>query len=220
MTPRIVVTHGSKVTRAYAAYSDRLRDAGAEPIELGPGDAVPERFDALCLSGGPDVLWSRYDDERRGSEEPDIPRDDLELDVLLPRAFRERVPVLAICRGIQVLNVHLGGTLRQDIGEAHRAKGDEVICHPIRIAAPSRLASACGTSLVSNSRHHQALDRLGEGLRAVGWADDLVEAVELPGDHWVVGVQWHPERVQDGVANNGLRVFDAFVREAERVPAR
>ena len=220
MTPRIVVTHGSILTRAYAAYSDRLRDAGAEPIEVGPGDAIPERADALCLAGGPDVLWTRYDSERRGSEEPDIPRDELELDTLLPWAFRERVPVLGVCRGIQTLNVYLGGTLRQDIGESHRAKGDNVVSHPVRIAAASRLAAACGTSLVSNSRHHQALDRLGEGLRAVGWVDDLVEAVELPGDHWVVGVQWHPERVQDHVANNGLGIFEAFVREAERVPAR
>lgn len=215
--PRILLTRGRLPARAYA---DRLREAGAEPIEIGAGDAVPERIDGLCLSGGPDVDPERYGEGRRGAEEPDGPRDALELARLLPLAIRERIPVLAICRGLQVLNVHRGGTLMQDVGEAHRAKGDEVILHRVSVDPSSRLAAACGTSLVVNSRHHQVLGRLGDGLRPTAWVDGWVESAELAGDTWVVGVQWHPERTQDGLDESAERIFQAFVREAERVPAR
>ena len=217
MKPRIVVTRGRLPARAYA---ERLREAGADPIEVGPGDPIPTEFDALCLSGGPDVDPKRYEQDVAGSEEPDRARDALELDELLPRAFAEGKPVLAICRGLQVLNVFRCGTLIQDIGDDHRAKHDDVKSHPARIEPGTRLAEVCGTSLVVNSRHHQVLDRLGQGLKSSAWAGDVIEAAELSGGAWVVGVQWHPERVQDGLSDNGIRIFDAFVEAARRVPAR
>jgi putative glutamine amidotransferase len=217
MPPCVVVTRGLLPVRA---YSERLRAAGAEPIEVAAGAPFPRDFDALCLSGGPDVHWSRYGQERNGSGEPDEARDALELDELLPIAFNDRRPILAICRGLQVLNVHLNGTLVQDMGEDHRAKNDDVKPHPVRVDPSSRLAEVCGTKFITNSRHHQVIDRLGSGLRAVAWADGYIEGAELTGDHWVVGVQWHPERIQDRLDNNGVGIFEAFVRVAERVPAR
>jgi len=215
--PRIAISRGPLPIRSYV---ERIRAAGAEPIEVMPGDPIPRGVAGVCLSGGPDVQWERYAQANAGSGEPDLRRDELELDQLLPMAFAERLPILAICRGIQVLNVHLGGTLVQDIGEAHRAKENDVKPHAVRVEPASRLADACGPSFMVNSRHHQVIDRLGRDLVPVAWADGHVEGAEIPGEHWVVGVQWHPERVQDGVPNNGAALFDAFVRVAGRVPAR
>ena len=216
--PRIVLTRGKTPATPYAAYVARLREAGAEPIEVIDPEDIPAEFDAVCLAGGPDVDPIRYGQERDGARDPDLHRDSLELDVVLPRAAGK--PVLAICRGLQVLNVFRCGTLIQDIGDDHRAKHDDVKSHPVRIEPGTRLAEVCGTSLVVNSRHHQVLDRLGQGLKSSAWAGDVIEAAELSGGAWVVGVQWHPERVQDGLSDNGIRIFDAFVEAARRVPAR
>lgn len=213
--PRIAVSRGARPADAYA---ERLYEAGGDPVQVGPGEGIPA-FDALCLTGGPDVHWARYGQPRGGSEEPDQPRDVLELDDLLPRAWSEGRPILAICRGIQVLNVFRGGTLVQDIGEAHRAKGDEVKPHAVRVDPASRLGAIAGASLAVNSRHHQVIDRVGGGLRPVAWAGPYVEAVEAASDLWVVGVQWHPERTVE-VEPAAVDLFGAFARAAEGVPAR
>jgi putative glutamine amidotransferase len=217
MAPLIVLSRGvSPVT----SYVKRL-SAGAETREVRTPDEIPEKFDALCLTGGPDVWWRLYGQRRNGSGDPDIARDYLELEHLLPIAFRERKPILAICRGLQVLNVYLGGTLVQDIGEEHRAAGDDVKPHKVRVQQGSRVAEACGLSLTVNSRHHQVLGRIAAELTPVAWSDDEhVEGAEVPGDHWIVGVQWHPERVQDGIADNGIRIFDRFIEAAQPVAAR
>ena len=212
--PRIAVSRGA--TSNVAAYLDALRAVGAEPIEVGPEGAIPP-FDALCLPGGPDVEPWRYGQEPGGSEKPDPARDELDLDRLLPEAVSRGVPVLAICRGLQVLNVFRGGTLVQDIGEAHRAVGDEVKPHTVRVEAGSRLAALCGPDLVVNSRHHQVIDRLGKGLRPVAWADRYLEAVEDPDEPWILAVQWHPERTRDGLPDNGVGVFEGLVEAAAAV---
>src|SRR5687767_4684188 len=171
--PRILLTRGRRPPAPYAAYLERLREAGAEPIEvIGPED-IPAEFDAVCLAGGPDVDPVRYGQERNGADPPDLDRDSLELDVVLPRA--EGKPILAICRGMQVLNVYRKGTLTQDIGKAHRAIGDEVILRPARVDPSSRLAAITGIAPVVNHRHHQVVDRLGQDLRATAWSDDYVE---------------------------------------------
>lgn len=217
MPPTIIVSRGATPVTSYEA---RLRDAGASAIAVGPRDPIPESFDALCLSGGPDVWWRLYGEPRRGSLEPDVERDYLEIEQLLPRAFALQVPVLAICRGLQVLNVYLGGTLTQDIGEDHRATHDDVKPHPVRVDPGSRLGAACGVSFTVNSRHHQVLDRLASALEPTAWSDPYIEAAEIPGDHWVVGVQWHPERVQDSIANNGVGIFEAFVKATQLVAVR
>lgn len=205
--------------RPYEAYVRALRDAGAEPIEVADSRDIPDDFDAVCLAGGPDVDPGRYGQEPSpGLGTVDSHRDALELDEVLPRAGGK--PILAICRGMQVLNVYRKGTLVQDIGKAHHAAGDEVILRPANIDPASRLASISGTGPVVNHRHHQVVDELGEGLRATAWVDGYVEAVEATDQSWVVGVQWHPERAADGLDESVVRIFGAFVEAARRVPAR
>lgn len=215
--PRIVLTRGKTPATPYAAYVARLREAGAEPIEVTDLSEMPEDFDGLCLAGGPDVEPSRYGQDRNGVETVDLVRDELELEVALPRSKGK--PVLAICRGMQVLNVYRGGTLKQHIGKDHQAIGDEVILRPAQIEPSSRLAEISGTEPVVNHRHHQVVDRLGEGLRATAWSDGHIEAMEGTDEPWTLAVQWHPERRADGLADPVVAVFDAFV-EAARAPAR
>ncbi|MGH2377145.1 MAG: gamma-glutamyl-gamma-aminobutyrate hydrolase family protein [Candidatus Limnocylindria bacterium] len=212
MKPRILLTRGRRPAGPYAAYVARIREAGAEPIEvIGPED-IPPAFDGICLTGGPDVDPVRYGQERNGADEPDLHRDKLELDEVLPRAAGR--PILAICRGMQVLNIHRNGTLIQDIGQAHKATGDAVILLPARIAPSSRLAAISGTDPVVNHRHHQVVDKIGEGLRPTAWADGYVEAFESTDGSWLLGVQWHPERVADGLSPNVVGIFGAFVEAA------
>lgn len=215
--PRILLTRGRRPATSHAAYVERLREAGAEPIEvIDPAD-IPAEFDGVCLAGGTDVDPIRYGQEREGADPPDLDRDALELDVVLPRAAGK--PVLAICRGMQVLNVYRKGTLIQDIGKAHRAIGDEVILRPAQIDPSSQLATISGVDAVVNHRHHQVVDRLGHGLRATAWSDGYIEALEATDEPWVVAVQWHPERRADGLSERVVAVFDALV-EAARTPAR
>ncbi|MEK7863024.1 MAG: gamma-glutamyl-gamma-aminobutyrate hydrolase family protein, partial [Chloroflexota bacterium] len=139
---------------------------------------------------------------------------------LARRALDADLPILGICRGFQLLNVALGGTLALDI-EGHQATGDQVIEHRLAIgAADSRLARASGAhELRVNSRHHQAVtpDRLAPPLRATVVHDGLVEAFESDAHRWVVGVQWHPERTTE-VDEHAARIFDVFVSEAARSP--
>lgn len=189
------------------------------PTRLDPGDApeLLERFDGLLLMGGGDVDPARYGQERR----PEVvgvstTRDDFEIG-LVRAAIARQIPTLAICRGMQVLNVALGGDLNQHLADGsavrHRTPDDGYVTHTVRLAKGSRLAAAVGLDRVESAcSHHQTLARLGEGLAPVGWADDdVVEAVENTAG-WVVGVQWHPERtaVEDP---SQQRLFDAFVQQ-------
>jgi putative glutamine amidotransferase len=222
---------GGRVTKwssgAYAVpdqYVDAVRRAGAEPALLAPPltapiDDVIARFDGLLLVGGGDVDPDAYGEVPGHPHvygvDPD--RDRAEI-TLLRKAAEQGLPTLAICRGFQVMNVAFGGTLiphlpdRSDLLE-HR-KGDPERMHSVRVAEPSRLSAASGqTSLDGASRHHQGIDRLGDGLVPVAWADDgLVEAVEHPRG-WMVGVQWHPE-VTAAADPVQQALFDALVREA------
>ncbi len=219
MRPRILLTRGRAHPAQYAAYVERLTEAGADVRPVVDPDDVPAEFDGVCLAGGPDVAPGRYGQPPA----PDLgvvdaDRDHLELDVLLPRSRGK--PVLAICRGIQVLNVHRRGTLVQHIGEAHHATGDDVILRAARIEPTSRLAGISGAGAVVNHRHHQVVDRLGDGLRAVAWSDGYVEGLEATDEPWVVGVQWHPERVCDGLDPSVTAIFGAFVRSTQGVTSR
>jgi putative glutamine amidotransferase len=196
------------------------------PVELDDAEAA-ERLaglDGLVLVGGGDIDPARYGEERR----PEVAsvsaaRDAFELPVARA-AIALGMPTLAICRGLQVLNVALGGSLEQHIGGrdgllAHRAAdGKDGVTHDVRILPGSRLAEAMGVERARCfSYHHQALARLAPGLRPVAWSDDgLVEAAELDDDGWVVGIQWHPETTTAGdPAQQGL--FDALsLRAVER----
>lgn len=178
----------------FTGYADRLAAAGALPLHV-PAAVDPvelaARVDALVLTGGTDVDPALYGEEPLPTSVVDRARDDREL-ALLAAALDRGLPVLAICRGMQLLNVHLGGTLHQHL-TAHPLGFDGA--HEVAFAAGSLLREVYGPVWAVNSLHHQAVAVPGAGLACVGHGPDgVVEAVELPGGH-VVGVQWHPEQL-------------------------
>ena len=210
------------------AYLEALQRAGAEtvilpPIPLEESDAAERlgRFDGLVLVGGGDVdpvLYGQEPHPETGHISPI--RDGFEIP-LIRAAIERGTPTLCICRGIQVLNVALGGTLHQHISDreelvAHRnTDGTDGVLHEVRLSPGSRVMKALGDveRVQTFSHHHQALDKLGTGLVPVGWAeDDLLEAVELD-DGWVLGLQWHAEATAASDPTQQA-VFDALVREA------
>jgi putative glutamine amidotransferase len=218
--------------RAYtnAAYIDAVQRAGGVPVLLPPQlvsparDALWSRLDALLLTGGGDVDPARYGQPPHPTVyEICAARDDLELD-LTRRALDEGLPFLAICRGIQVLNVALGGTLVQDVASAtgsliqHSQKDKRSVpTHAVKVDTASRLAGILGcAALEVNTLHHQSIDRPGDGLRIVAHAPDgVAEGAEVPAHSFAVAVQWHPEELvgQDAAARN---LFDALMDAARR----
>jgi putative glutamine amidotransferase len=187
------------------AYADSVDAAGGIPLLLPCSDAALHALDhvhGLVMTGGSDV------DPRRYGAEPhpevygvDPERDRVEV-ALVEKALEIGLPVLAICRGMQVLNVALGGTLVQHldpgVGDHHAAwnVGADSLVHEATFADDSLAASCYGGATSVNSLHHQALDRLGDGLVATGWSGDgTIESAESPGRP-VLAVQWHPELVR------------------------
>lgn len=203
-------------------YVDAVAAAGAVPVLLPPQPTggVPEalmaRLDGLVVAGGPDVDPARYGarpHERTGAPHP--PRDDWEF-ALVRAALAAGLPLLGVCRGLQVLNVALGGDLVQHlpdrIGEqSHQVAPATFHRRVVRTEPDSRLAGILGGQAEVLCYHHQAVDRIGTGLRPVAWsADGTVEALELPGARFALGVQWHPE------ADPGdPRLFRSFVNAVE-----
>jgi putative glutamine amidotransferase len=207
-----------------ANYVRALLAAGLTPLLVPPllaADRAGEVLDAvagLVLTGGEDVHPSVYRAAPHARlEQTDQARDTIEL--ALYRAARERsLPVLAICRGIQLVNVAEGGTLFQDLPSEHPSAvthADPNGRHALRIEPGSLLHRTVGDPASVNSRHHQAVQALAPGLRAVAWAeDDVIEGVELRerGASWLLAVQWHPE---DDV-EKGL--FQGFARAVSGEP--
>jgi putative glutamine amidotransferase len=196
-------------------YVEMVVQAGGLPVLLPPTERVADvlpRLDGLILSGGSDVEPSRYGAAPHPAAGPFFPaRDQAELE-LCRRALAERLPVLGICRGLQVINVALGGTLHQHLpdvvgNDSHSPQERGYGTHKVSVAAGSQLAAALGRSEAAvPTHHHQAVDRLGAGLVATAWTDDgIIEAVEFaPGDSagsapapFMVAVQWHPEVGED-----------------------
>lgn len=219
--PRIALTLSRRNPLQQAShqrYRDALERAGADVVTLHPGDAMPDDVDALCLSGGGDIDAARYGEADIACADVDPDRDALELG-LAQAAIDRDLPVLGICRGFQILNVAYGGRLLQDVAGHRPEQREGLVEHrDVRVAAGSRLAAATGGGpLVVNSRHHQAVTggTLGRGLVPTVLVDGLVEAFEAPDKRWVVGVQWHPERI-DEVSAEARRIFAAFVGEAAR----
>ncbi|HVS02873.1 MAG TPA: gamma-glutamyl-gamma-aminobutyrate hydrolase family protein [Thermoanaerobaculia bacterium] len=217
-----------------AEYVDAVRRAGGVALLLPPGDErvdeLLDRLDGFVLTGGGDLDPACYGcAPHAATDRVDRQRDASEL--ALARAIAERrLPALAICRGCQVLNVALGGTLHQHLPEvvgeglAHRraAAGDEHPRHPVAVEPGSHLASAmAATRPEAVSWHHQAPDRVAPSLRVVARAaDGTVEALELPGHPALLAVQWHPELTAAEDASQ-QRLFDALVTAAgERRRAR
>ncbi|MDX6689601.1 MAG: putative glutamine amidotransferase [Solirubrobacteraceae bacterium] len=188
-------------------YPDAVRRAGAVPVVIPPMDAdgiegLLDGLWGLCLSGGPDLNPAGYDADPHPSLGPTEPHLD-RFEIALVRAAEAReMPVLAICRGMQVLNVARGGTLTQDLPsqwpsqiEHRQPQAASTPTHDVKLE-PGGLTAAClGVhALRVNSFHHQAVDRLGAGLRAVGWAPDgVVEALEATDRRFTLAVQWHAE---------------------------
>jgi putative glutamine amidotransferase len=231
VTASVTVDKYPERTYVNAAYLTAVQRAGGVPVPLAPqldGAArarLFERLDGLMLTGGGDIDPARFGEARHPKTyEVSDARDALELE-LTERAIAAKVPLLAICRGIQVLNVALGGTLYQDIPsepgspiEHSQQERRDRPTHAVKVLGEgTRLGEILGAlDLEVNSFHHQAVKRLGRGLRDVAWAPDgIIEGVELPDEPFVVGVQWHPEDLvgHDAAARS---LFAALVDAAGR----
>jgi len=224
---RIALTLDGDVPPEDNDYVQALRDAGARPEEivvLQPGDRVEQEFDGVVLGGGDDVDPARYgrDTLPTGNVEVDHGRDSIDFAVF-DEAWDSGAPVLAICRGLQVVNVARGGTLVQDLPSewpsdvVHRVpKAGNRRDHAVRVEPGTRLAEICGAAEVSvNSRHHQAIERPADGLVICATAPDgVIEAVEASDGRWLVGVQWHPENLTDDPVSK--RLFREFVEAARK----
>lgn len=176
-------------------YRAAITAAGGEPL-AGYAPAPDLSCAGLVLCGGEDVAPHYYGQEDRGSGPPDLVRDEAEL-ALFDAFFRAGKPILAICRGMQLVNVALGGTLIQDLPRHllpfHTGTEDRI--HPIRTADGSLLHQLLGPTPQVNSYHHQAVDRLGEGLRAEGWSEGGIVEGAVHESHPLIAVQFHPERM-------------------------
>jgi len=238
--PRIGIAGAMRTDRergSFQAYVEAVEAAGGEAVPLVPGmtpDGPLDDLDGLLLTGGPDVAPERYGEVARPemSVEVDLERDALELS-LACEAVRRDMPVFAICRGIQALNVALGGTLIQDVDVerggpqrwSHEQRKSQPLAplhaaiHDVTITPSTRLRDIAGTDVLGvNTFHHQAIKEVAPELvvtarsvEAEGQA--LIEAVEAPRRRFVVGVQWHPERMWKHDAASA-RLFQSLVRAA------
>lgn len=195
---------------------------GLDPLDVSKLDDCS----GLLLPGGGDIDPEWYGCERHPrTHNVSHRRDRFELS-LLEAALARDMPVLAICHGMQLLNVHLGGTLEQHLADdTDRLEHDRDMpraepVHEVTVADGTVLADAIGTRAPVNSHHHQGLGTVPDQLRKIAWAEDgVLEAVEAPGYTWVIGVQWHPEAMAD--TDRGQKsIFDHFVDAAVAFEAR
>ena len=238
--PRIAVSgvfrswDGADRTGVNAAYVQALLAAGGMPLILSPlvspslAARALDGMDGLLLTGGEDLDPAWYGaDPSPWLNPPSRERDIFEL-ALFAVARQRGLPILGICRGIQLINVGMGGTLFQDLPSErpgainHSPEGSrDARAHRVRLEPGSRAAEALGVpSVLVNSSHHQAIKHLAPGLRATGWSDDdLIEAVETaPDTPWLLAVQWHPEEMHRDRKAPEHGLFAALVREAGTAP--
>lgn len=208
-----------------ASYIEAVQSAGGLPVLLPPQlspsalAALFDQLDGLLLTGGGDINPEWYDEPPHDSVRGvSTARDATEV-AAIELARARALPLLAICRGMQMLNVALGGSLVQDIPThvanaiAHAVPEPRYgPAHAVSVKPGSRLAGIVGgTDIEVNSRHHQSMRELGKGLEPVAWAPDgVIEGVELPHERFVVGVQWHPEDMIDEY-DSARRLFAAFL---------
>ncbi len=218
-----------------AAYVRSVLAGGGIPIILPPAIGAANAawvlpvIDGLLLSGGEDIAPSLYGEEPHPAlGEVDAGRDMFEL-ALFAMARQRGLPVLGICRGFQLVNVGLGGTLWQDLPSEHPGPVNhdpggarDERSHQVRVADGSAMAQALGTTALSvNSFHHQGVRELAPPLKATGWSDDgLIEAFEQVDEGWIVAVQWHPEEMVGDPAAPELGLFRSLVAEAVRAQER
>lgn len=230
------LTEGLPRVRLNESYVNAARGAGLAPIvvpPLAPEELAPilATVQGIVLTGGEDVDPAEFGAPRHPRTQPaHTARDKCEL-AMVHVARERRMPVLAICRGMQVVNVALGGTLVQDIPAErpsairHDHEGErEARVHDVAIQPGSRLAAALGaTAITVNSFHHQAVDRPAAGLRVTATAPDgIIEGMESPDDDWwMLAVQWHPEELVRDARDWDRGLFAAFAGVLEdRFPAR
>jgi putative glutamine amidotransferase len=202
------VWDGYEVTLAPRNYVNAVQRAGGLAIVLPPDpaaaadpDLLLDRVDALLMAGGADIDPASYGAEPHPETKGTWPERDAFEIALARRALELEMPLLGICRGMQLLNVALGGSLDQHLpesvqGSVHRSVAGSFGTHRVRLAPGTLACDAAGTEgLLVMSHHHQGVERLGEGLEVSGWSvdDDLVEAIELPDHRYALGVVWHPE---------------------------
>jgi gamma-glutamyl-gamma-aminobutyrate hydrolase PuuD len=201
-------------------YVDAVERAGGRPVVIPPSDdgagETLDLLDGVVFSGGADVDPASYGAQAHPLTDPPQERRDRGELALLEAALARDVPVLAICRGSQLLNVLRGGDLVQHLPDElghtdHRETHGVFSDHEVTVGAATRLGAVLGGSATVKSSHHQGLGRLGEGLvEAARATDGTVEALEDPTKRFAVGVLWHPEAGED------QRLFDALVEEARR----
>jgi putative glutamine amidotransferase len=225
------ITVGSSPERAYvnSTYLRAVQQAGGVPVLLPPQlspaslTRLTRGLDGLLLTGGGDMDPAAFGEAPHPTLYDVAPARDAVETSVIGAALERNLPILAVCRGIQVLNVALGGTLFQDVGsdpgtELRHSQQEprDQPSHKVTLAPGSRLAETLGADeLEVNSMHHQAVKALGAGLAAVAWAPDhTIEGIEIPApSRFVLGVQWHPEELV-GHSEAARRLFAALVRSA------
>lgn len=225
------VTYGQSFT-----YVDAVIAAGGSPVILPLTENedvlldIFNRLDGIVLAGGNDLRPALYGAPQHETvKDASLKRDSVEM-VLLKASLQARLPILAICRGMQLINVHFGGTLWQHIpddlpdAQDHRLsskeKDIEYLAHTLQVAPDSLLARIAGSDpLPTNTHHHQAIRTLGNGIVATAWAEDgVIEAIELPElEQFLVAVQSHPESLL-AAEPRWRAVFEAFVRATNHTP--
>lgn len=207
-----------------SAYVNAVERAGGRPLLVPPSeeglDETLDALDGLIFSGGSDLDPDTYGQEAHPETKGVAPeRDRAEL-ALLQGALERDLPVLAVCRGSQVMNVALGGDLVQHLPEVvgdekHKHTAGEFADHDVDLEPGTRLAGLLGDRAPVKSHHHQGFGQLGQGLRKAAWAEDgTLEAIEDPERRFALGVLWHPEEAED------LRLFEALVEEARAYRGR
>lgn len=231
----ISISEKEKAKGQESSYFKALLAAGARPDEIQtvmpPGNGVPSSgdFDGLLLAGGEDVDPELYGERvKYDSVKINRARDDFEM-ALLQNGLRSRLPILGICRGIQLINVQFGGTLYQDLKSDtaleidHKQQvGRSATTHTVTVTEPDSVLHGFFTGLCRvNSLHHQAIRHLGRGLKATAHSEDeLYEAVELAEEYpFFLAVQWHPEEMI-GEHPEQLRIFQEFVARCRDLMAK
>jgi putative glutamine amidotransferase len=201
------------------SYTRTIERAGGTPVVLPPvpASSIPgliARIDGLVVAGGRDVDPSLYEQTaHEQTDPPDHRRDRFEL-FMTRAAIDADLPLLAIGRGMQILNVARGGSLTQHLpdrigNEGHKPDPVKMTTHDVQLSETSKLGRVLGASAEVPAAHHQAIDSIGRGLLTVAWtSDQVVEAIELQGQRFCIGVQWHPEEGDDA------RIFEALVTAA------
>jgi putative glutamine amidotransferase len=214
-----IALHGEEVDVHLSEYPKVIERAGGLPVQLTRNTdpvQIVQRLDGLVMTGGADpdpALYGEVPHPELGPVERG--RDDWEL-ALIRAALDARIPMLCVCRGAQLLNIALGGTLVQHLDSHEHAGWDRPRidrCHTVRVAPGSRAEELYGAETPTNSLHHQAVGRIGDGIMVTGTTDDgVVEAFEVVGRPEVFAVQWHPEMLSDQIDPAFLWLIDQCTR--------